>query len=158
MTPPEKPGPSDDESPRSRTLRQLFRLIAAVQAAESEGRSIRRSIGGGPVAGGIHVGTIDGLLEGPDHGDPGRSAPHLVTRRLSDAYLIVADLQGISRDDVSVLRDVRAESLVIDAAGHRRRRTPIPPDHEIESVQMRNGILEIRLGETAETGGENSDE
>ena len=63
---------------------------------------------------------------------------------LEDEILVVAEIPGVSKDDISVR--IKAKELTIRAGDLLRRiQLPVEPDHERVRATYKNGILEVRI-------------
>lgn len=83
------------------------------------------------------------------------------THQTEDEFVVIAELPGVSEDDLSVGIDVRSNEFVIAADGRAIDRIPLPwSSTDAAKVLFNNGILEARLrpAGNAEDGEDRDDE
>jgi HSP20 family molecular chaperone IbpA len=70
----------------------------------------------------------------------------LIDVRFDNEFIVVADIPGISTDDLSVGINSRAKTLIIRTNKTVLGRVPLPWDSvEMTAAWFNNGILEVRL-------------
>jgi hypothetical protein len=92
-------------------------------------------------------------------GDPSTPA-HVQTRAVSDDELVVvADLPGVTDDELDVTLDADEPALELTAGGELIERIGLDgPDVTISDVSLTNRILEIRLTRNGDSGGDESND
>ncbi|MFC6615548.1 Hsp20/alpha crystallin family protein [Halopenitus salinus] len=87
-----------------------------------------------------------GVEDGPGDGSGFRSETHVDTYLEDDVVRLVADLPGVSKEDLSLQCD--GETLTVSAASDRREyderiSLPVRVDERSASATFKNGVLEV---------------
>lgn len=73
----------------------------------------------------------------------------LIDTRFNDEFIVIADIPGACKDDLSVGIDSKTNTLIISKDGFVLERVPLPwQSTEATTVRFNNGILEVRIRPT----------
>ncbi|MFC4439134.1 MULTISPECIES: Hsp20/alpha crystallin family protein [Natrialbaceae] len=73
----------------------------------------------------------------------------LIDTRFDDEFIVIADIPGVSKDDLSVGINPKTNTLVISKVGIVLERIPLPwQPTEATTVRFNNGVLEVRVRPT----------